>query len=167
MVNTLCTALALGAFHTVLPAPLHDALLTLPFSNYDVVRSAHTFSMRPVSSIYLEDEAPPKRWITHEDEAVLRAVAVAVGHDALVAKVDDAEGEGQLMLAARYSRIATRLGDLGRLSDQIWSDLLYRTTDLLELISEEERANDSTIKSFELEALGTACLLETRISCIC
>lgn len=45
-------------------APLHDALLALPFSNYDEVsKRFHNFSMRPVSSIYLEAEAPLKaRW---------------------------------------------------------------------------------------------------------
>ena len=44
-------------------APLHDALLALPFSNYDITRKIHNFSMRSVSSIYLESEVPLKaRW---------------------------------------------------------------------------------------------------------
>ena len=43
-----------------LPAPLHDALLALPFSNSDVARREHNYSQRPVSSIYLETEAPLK-----------------------------------------------------------------------------------------------------------
>lgn len=45
------------------PAPLHDALLALPFSNVDVTRASHNFSMRSVSSVYLESETPLKaRW---------------------------------------------------------------------------------------------------------
>jgi non-lysosomal glucosylceramidase len=45
------------------PAPLHDALLALPFANSDVTRADHSFSMRTVPSIYLESETPLKaRW---------------------------------------------------------------------------------------------------------
>ena len=48
---------------TQVPTPLHDALLALPFANRDVTLSTHNFSMRPVSSIYLESETPMKaRW---------------------------------------------------------------------------------------------------------
>ena len=44
-------------------APLHDVLLELPFANSDIARAAHNFSMRSVSSIYLESETPLKaRW---------------------------------------------------------------------------------------------------------
>jgi hypothetical protein len=44
-------------------APLHDALKSLHFSNSDVMRATHNVSMRAVSSIYLETEAPLKaRW---------------------------------------------------------------------------------------------------------
>ena len=41
-------------------APLHDALLALPFANRDTVLAATAFDMRPVGSIYLECEAPTK-----------------------------------------------------------------------------------------------------------
>ena len=48
---------------TAASAPLHDVLLELPFANSDVARAAHNFSMRSVSSIYLESETPLKaRW---------------------------------------------------------------------------------------------------------
>ena len=41
-----------------------------------------------------EGEAPPDAWLTHEDGVVLQQVALAVGHDALVALTDSA-GDGQ------------------------------------------------------------------------
>ena len=57
-----CLAAA-DTFETKGAAPLHDALLGLPFSNYDEVTRGHNFSMRTVSSIYLETETPLKaRW---------------------------------------------------------------------------------------------------------
>ena len=54
---------ALGSAGTKATAPLHDALLALPFANSDVTLASHNYSMRAVSSIYLESETPLKaRW---------------------------------------------------------------------------------------------------------
>ena len=73
-----------------------------------------------------ENEAPPEAWLTHEDEAVLQAVAVAVGCDALLVMADSAEAAGEYLNAARYVRVAGKLGDQGRLTMEVWNDLLYR-----------------------------------------
>eukprot|EP01047_Picozoa_sp_COSAG01_P054121 COSAG01_NODE_5876_length_3973_cov_103.947858_1_plen_69_part_10 len=39
-------------------APVHDALLALPFANSDRVLATDVFAMRSVASIYLEPESP-------------------------------------------------------------------------------------------------------------
>ena len=59
----LASAAAVSASALESAAPLRDALLALPFANSDVTRATHNFSMRSVSSIYLESETPLKaRW---------------------------------------------------------------------------------------------------------
>ena len=54
-----------------------------------------------------EGEAPPDAWLTHEDGVVLQQVALAVGHDALVALTDSAEAGGNHMQAARFAWVAS------------------------------------------------------------
>ena len=72
-------------------------------------------------------ELPPESLITHEeDEAVLRAVAMATGLDNLLAWTDTAEAAGNHFRAAQYSYVASKLGDLGRVDAQCWSHTLYR-----------------------------------------
>lgn len=56
------------------------------------------------------DAWPPEAWLTHEDEAVLRAVAVAVGYDTLVALASSDESGGNYLGAARYTWVAAYLG---------------------------------------------------------
>ena len=72
-------------------------------------------------------EAPPDPLIAHEeDAAVLRAVALATGLDNLLAWADTAEAAGDHFRAAQYLNVASKLGDLGRVDAQCWSDTLYR-----------------------------------------
>ena len=72
-------------------------------------------------------EAPPEPLIVHEeDAAVLRAVALATGLDNLLAWADTAEAAGDHFRAAQYLNVASKLGDLGRVDAQCWSDTLYR-----------------------------------------
>ena len=73
-------------------------------------------------------EAPPESWIAHEeDEAVLRAVALATGHDNLLMWTETAEAAGEHLRAAQYLYVASKLGDLGRVDAQCFSDTLYRS----------------------------------------
>ena len=73
-------------------------------------------------------EAPPESLIAHdEDEAVLRAVALATRHANLIAWADTAEAAGEHFGAAQYLYVASKLGDLGRVDGQCWSDTLYRS----------------------------------------
>ena len=73
-------------------------------------------------------EAPPESLIAYEeDEAVLRAVALATGHANLIAWADTAEAAGEHFGAAQYLYVASKLGDLGRVDGQCWSDTLYRS----------------------------------------
>ena len=55
-----------------------------------------------------EGEAPPEAWLTHQDEAVLRQVALAVGLDALVGLADSAEAAGALVVAGRFLWVASK-----------------------------------------------------------
>jgi len=70
----------------------------------------------------VDGAALPEAWLTHEDEAVLRAVAVAVGYKALVGRVDAEEAAGEYLHAAQYSFVASMLGREGRLSGEVWND---------------------------------------------
>ena len=73
-------------------------------------------------------EAPPESLIAYdEDEAVLRAVALATRHANLIAWADTAEAAGEHFGAAQYLYVASKLGDLGRVDGQCWSDTLYRS----------------------------------------
>ena len=105
-----------------------------------------------------DDEEVSEEWLAHADEAILRAAAVAVGHDRLVALADQAEEKGNLLRAARYTHVASKLGDQGRLEISMWNDLLYKTTDLLRAIPEDQR--NEKILEFELNVLGTAWIHE-------
>ena len=72
-------------------------------------------------------EAPPESLIAHEDEAVLRALALATGHANLLAWTDTAEASGEHFRAAQYLYVASKLGDLGRVDAQCMADTLYRS----------------------------------------
>lgn len=107
----------------------------------------------------VEGVPPSEVWITHQDEAVLRAVAVAVGHTALVAMADVAEAADEYLSAARYAWVAAKLGDEGRATKEVWVELMFRATDLLALMPEAQRGEDA-VRAFEQEVLGAACLTE-------
>lgn len=102
-----------------------------------------------------DGEAPPEAWVTHQDEAVLRAVAVAVGYAGLVALADSAEAMGECLDAARYAHVASTLGDDGRVCGAVWNDLLYRAVDLVGLVPEAQRGEDA-VRAFEIEVLARA-----------
>ena len=102
-----------------------------------------------------EGQAPPEDWITHKDQAVLRAVAVAVGYDGLVALADADEAGGECLRAARYVWCASKLGDEGKVNAEVRTDLLYRAVDLVALVPDAQRGED-TVRAFESEVLGGA-----------
>ena len=85
----------------------------------------------------------PDVWVTHDDEAVLRAVARAVGYDELVGLADSAEAAGEHLRAARYAWVASK----GSQAGMAVADLLYRSVDLLVLVPEAQR--DDTTLAFE------------------
>jgi len=95
-----------------------------------------------------DGETPPEDWIAHEDGAVLRAVAMAIGYDALMAMAGAEEAAGKHLHAARYAWVAGKLGEQGRLSGEVWSDCLYRAADLLALVPEVQREQDVTVLPF-------------------
>lgn len=102
--------------------------------------------------------APPESWLTHDDEAVLCACAHAVGHDVLMAIADQTAGTTPFT-AARYAWVAAKLGTQGRLTTDAWDDALYRTTDLLALVPEDDAQrteDEATFKAFENECLNAA-----------
>ena len=103
---------------------------------------------------WMEGEAPPSAWMGHEDEAVLRAMALAVGYEELVAMAAEAEAAGDYLLAARYSWVGTKLRTQGRLSGEVCADLHYRAADLLARIPEVQR--DDALQSFEQVVLSAA-----------
>lgn len=104
-----------------------------------------------------EGEAPPQAWVAHEDEAVLRAVAVAVGLHTLVALCDSAHAAGKHLLAARYAWVAAKLSTVGRLSGEACADLHYRSADLLAQVPEAERkSSEAEILSLEQVVLSAA-----------
>ena len=101
------------------------------------------------------EEPPPEAWLVHQDEAVLRATAMAVSHDALMVLADRAEAEGAWVRAARYAWVAAKLGAAGTLTMAVWNDALYRAADLLALVPAAQRAEEA-VRAFEVEVL-TGC----------
>ena len=98
----------------------------------------------------------PDAWMTHEDEAVLRGVAMAVGHDALVVLADSAEAAGEHLRAARYHWVASKGR---RLSGMAVADLLYRSVDLLVLVPEAQRGDAAlAFEQASLLSRNDACL---------
>ena len=103
--------------------------------------------------------APPEAWLTHDDEAVLCACAHAVGHDVLMALADQTAGTVGPLTAARYAWVAAKLGTQGRLTTEAWDDALYRTTELLALVPEDDAQrteDEASFKAFENECLNAA-----------
>ena len=94
-----------------------------------------------------EGEEPPDAWLVHPDQAIKANVAMAVGVDGLVALSKSREAADELVRAAQASWVACSQRTM---SAATYTDLLYRTTDLL------ERANDTEVRAFELEALSIA-----------
>ena len=117
----------------------------------------------PVSDPQCWDVALPEGWIANDqDETVLRAVALAMGHRKLVALADTAEAAGAHLRAAQYLYVASKLGDLGRVSAQIGCDTIYRAVDQLALVPEDQRGEDA-VREMEGSVLGAAFMVGTRI----
>ena len=82
---------------------------------------------------------------------MLRAAAVAMGHDALIGSADEAEATGDFERAARFTWLGFKLGEMGRAELEVAVDLLYRTVDLLEV---NPRRDEEATQEFEKKALA-------------
>ena len=126
-----------------------------PMSEHAVANSFESYVARQLywhmRGALAEEEQPPDAWIAHPDIVVMANLAMAVGVDALLSLSKAREGTGELVGAAQASWAASWMKGIDGL---IYSDLVYRTADLL------EAADDSEAADFESRALSAAFVLD-------
>ena len=92
-----------------------------------------------------EGQEPPDEWLEHTDEVIKLNTAMAIGFDAITKLSQEREAAGNLVKAARASYATSLLQDIPHATK---TDLMYRTTDLL------EQADDESAREFEKAILS-------------
>ena len=99
----------------------------------------------------------PDNWLTHSDDVVQAACAMAVGHEKLMSMSKAAEARKDLILAAKLAWCGHKLGLLGRISvEQRFDDVFIASDLLFKYVRRAKGSKKADALGFALDALRAA-----------